>query len=97
MSCAHRNVLRGFDDDMREGMRAAMARAGVVHRFGILPARIDKRPDGALRVMLANGEMIDADQVLVATGRYAQYRGAWPGERRDWSSAGTARSRSTRI
>ena len=28
------NVLRGFDDDMREGMRDAMARAGVAFRFG---------------------------------------------------------------
>jgi glutathione reductase (NADPH) len=69
------NVLRGFDDDMREGMRAAMARAGVVHRFGILPTRIERRSDGALRVMLANGETIDADQVLVATGRLPNTNG----------------------
>ena len=68
------NVLRGFDDDMREGVRAAMMRAGVVHRFGILPARIEKRPGGALRVTLTDGEMIDADQVLVATGRLPNTR-----------------------
>ena len=56
------NVLRGFDDDMREGVRAAMMRAGVVHRFGILPARIEKRPCSTLRVTLTDGEMIDAQR-----------------------------------
>ncbi len=63
------NVLRGFDDDMREGVRAAMARAGVTQRFGILPARIEKRADGTRRVQLSDGETFDVDQVLVATGR----------------------------
>ena len=31
------NLLRGFDEDMRNGMRDAMAKAGVVYRFGCLP------------------------------------------------------------
>jgi glutathione reductase (NADPH) len=69
------NVLRGFDEDMREGVRATMERAGVLHRFGILPARIERRPDGALRVTLTDGEMFDADQVLVATGRLPNTKG----------------------
>ena len=49
------NVLRGFDEDMREGVRDAMARAGVKFRFGCLPARIEKRADGALCVVLSDG------------------------------------------
>ena len=69
------NVLRGFDDDMREGVRAAMGRAGVMHRFGILPARIEKRADGTRRVMLSDGERFDVDQVLVATGRLPHTKG----------------------
>jgi len=69
------NVLRGFDDDMREGVRAAMARAGVAQRFGILPRRIEKRRDGSLRVTLSDGEDIDVDQVLVATGRLPHTQG----------------------
>jgi glutathione reductase (NADPH) len=69
------NVLRGFDDDMREGVRAAMVRAGVVHRFGILPARIEKRGEGIRRVLLSDGETIDVDQVLVATGRLPHTNG----------------------
>src|SRR5271166_6520740 len=63
------NVLRGFDDDMRNGMRDAMARSGVVHRFGCLPTRIEKRRDGSLSVLLSNGVTVEADQALIATGR----------------------------
>jgi glutathione reductase (NADPH) len=69
------NVLRGFDDDMREGVRAAMARAGVRHRFGCLPSRIEKRPDGALHVALTDGTAIEVDQTLIATGRVPDTKG----------------------
>ncbi len=63
------NVLRGFDDDMRNGMRDAMANAGIVLRFGCLPTSIEKRPDGALSVALSDDSVIEADQALIATGR----------------------------
>ena len=63
------NLLRGFDDDMRSGMRDAMARAGVVFRFGSLPTRIEKARDGSLSVTLSDGAAVAADQVLIATGR----------------------------
>ena len=69
------NILRGFDDDMRNGMRDAMARAGVVHRFGSLPARIEKRRDGSLSVQLSDGAVVEADQALIATGRLPNTRG----------------------
>ncbi len=62
------NVLRGFDEDMREGLRDELLRAGVRLRFGCLPTRIEKR-GARLRVALSDGETIEADQVLVATGR----------------------------
>jgi glutathione reductase (NADPH) len=62
------NILRGFDDDMREGLRDAMARAGVRFGFARLPTRIERR-DGALHVALSDGEGIVADQVLNALGR----------------------------
>ena len=38
------NLLRGFDEDMRNGMRDAMAEDGIVHRFGCLPTSIEKTP-----------------------------------------------------
>ncbi|HEX9170960.1 MAG TPA: glutathione-disulfide reductase [Roseiarcus sp.] len=69
------NILRGFDDDMRNGMRDAMARAGVIHRFGCLPARIEKKRDGSLSVTLTDGAGVEADQVLIATGRLPNTRG----------------------
>jgi glutathione reductase (NADPH) len=62
------NVLRGFDEDMRAGMRDELQRAGVTLRFGCLPTRIDKR-GARLRVTLADGATVDADQVLIAAGR----------------------------
>ena len=63
------NVLRGFDDDMRNGMRDAMTDAGVVFRFGCVPTSIEKERDGSLRVTLSDGAVIEADQALMATGR----------------------------
>ncbi|MGH6797885.1 MAG: glutathione-disulfide reductase [Roseiarcus sp.] len=69
------NLLRGFDDDMRDGMRDAMANAGVVHRFGCLPTSIEKERDGALRVTLSDGAVVEADQALIATGRLPDTRG----------------------
>jgi glutathione reductase (NADPH) len=63
------NVLRGFDDDMRAGMRDAMARAGVELRFDCLPRRIARQAGGVLRVTLSDGGVVEADQVMMATGR----------------------------
>ncbi len=63
------NVLRRFDDDMRNGMRDAMARAGVIHRFGSMPTRIEKRRDGSLGALMSDGAVVEADQALIATGR----------------------------
>ena len=62
------NILRGFDEDMREGLRAEMARSGVKFRFGCLPMRIGKSGE-TLRVGLSDGETIEVDQILIATGR----------------------------
>ena len=63
------NLLRGFDEDMREGMREAMVNAGIVFRFGRLPTSIEKKSDGSLRVTLSDASIIEADQALIATGR----------------------------
>jgi glutathione reductase (NADPH) len=63
------NLLRGFDEDMRDGVRDAMVNAGIVFRFGLLPMSIEKKSDGALRVTLSDGSVVEADQALIATGR----------------------------
>ncbi len=69
------NVLRGFDEDMRNGVRDAMARGGVALRYGCSPSRIERQAGGSLRVMLSDGAVVDADQVLVATGRAPNTKG----------------------
>jgi glutathione reductase (NADPH) len=62
------NVLRGFDDDLRSNLAIALRDAGVDLRTGILPARIEKTTKG-LDVHLSDGSCVEADQVLIATGR----------------------------
>ncbi|MHB8885576.1 MAG: glutathione-disulfide reductase [Methylovirgula sp.] len=62
------NILRGFDEDMRNGLRDAMIETGVTFKFGTLPTRIDKTDKG-LTVALSDGAVIDVDQVMLATGR----------------------------
>jgi len=68
------NVLRGFDGDIRDALSTAMTHAGVALKPGVLPTRID-RAGAAFRVALSNGESIEVDQVLMATGRRPHTRG----------------------
>ncbi len=62
------NILRAFDKDLRTGVRDGLARAGVNLNFGVQPIRIEKQAAG-YRVALTKGASIDADQVMIATGR----------------------------
>jgi glutathione reductase (NADPH) len=68
------NVLRGFDEDMRIGLRDGLRAAGVDLRFGRLPTKIEKVADG-LRVTFSDGATLAVDQVLVATGRAPATKG----------------------
>jgi glutathione reductase (NADPH) len=63
------NVLRGFDEDIRERIRTALAAAGVTLELGTTIQRIVRDDGGARRVDLANGKTVTADAVLLATGR----------------------------
>jgi len=68
------NVLRGFDEDMRCGVRDALQHAGVDLKIVTLPARIDKGAD-RLSVTLTDGTLLDVDQVMLATGRLPHTKG----------------------
>ena len=68
------NVLRGFDEDMRVGLRDAMHHAGIKTGFGILPAAISKT-GAVLDVTLSDGRKLAADQIMIATGRVPHTRG----------------------
>lgn len=61
--------LRGFDLGVREHVAKTLKDKGLDLRFNADVERIDKQPDGSLRVALKSGETLDADLVLYATGR----------------------------
>jgi glutathione reductase (NADPH) len=61
-------ILRGFDDDVRDHVAEAMRARGVVIEIQRDVARVD-RADGELQVTLDNGETHRCEQVLFATGR----------------------------
>jgi glutathione reductase (NADPH) len=60
--------LRGFDEDLRLHLAAALAQAGVELKPGQAPARIDGHA-GAWHLALPSGESIDMPWMLNATGR----------------------------
>jgi glutathione reductase (NADPH) len=68
------NVLRGFDDDLRVGVRDGLAHAGVKLHFGTLPMQIARTPSG-YQVSLTRGASLDAEQVMIATGRRPNTKG----------------------
>jgi glutathione reductase (NADPH) len=61
-------ILRGFDDDVRDHVALAMRARGVAIEIQREVAAIE-RSGGRLLVRLDNGETHPADQVLMATGR----------------------------
>ena len=69
------NILRGFDEDIRTRLRDALAHAGITLRLGCTIERIEELPDGSRRAHCTHGAPIDADVVLVATGRRPNTKG----------------------
>ncbi len=67
--------LRGFDHEVREFTRDEMAKKGVTLTFDTSINRIDRQADGSLKVTLDNGDAIEVDQVLCATGRRPHFDG----------------------
>ncbi len=60
--------LRGFDDDIRLTLADEMRKRGVDLRFRVDIRRIDKVGD-LLKATLTDGSVIEAKQILYATGR----------------------------
>ncbi len=61
-------ILRGFDDDLRDHLAAEMVKKGIDLKVNIGLVAIEKRADG-LAVKLADGSEVVADVVMAATGR----------------------------
>jgi glutathione reductase (NADPH) len=69
------NVLRGFDEDIRTRLRDALALGGITLALGRTITRMDEGTGGVRQVSLSDGSVIEADVVLVATGRRANTAG----------------------
>jgi glutathione reductase (NADPH) len=60
--------LRGFDDDVRATLASEMRKKGIDVRFDARVAKIEKRASG-LVATLEDGEALESDAILYATGR----------------------------
>ena len=67
-------ILRGFDDDVRKFLANEVVKAGVDLRLGADVETIEKS-NGVLLVTLKNGEKIEVDTALYATGRVPNVKG----------------------
>lgn len=62
--------LRGFDNDMRQHLAEEMERnTNIDIQFNTDPKEIIKNEDGSLTVVTQDGNKVECDQVLYATGR----------------------------
>jgi glutathione reductase (NADPH) len=68
------NVLRGFDDDVRNHLRAEMEKRGIKVVTKNIVEGIDK-VNGGLDVCLSDHEQIVVDKVMFATGRRPNVKG----------------------
>jgi glutathione reductase (NADPH) len=64
-----KEILGRFDGDMRRGLHAAMEKKGVRILCQDVFAKIEKGGDGRLVAHTKNGEVLEADQVMLALGR----------------------------
>ncbi len=67
-------ILRGFDDDLRERLAREMTGKGIDRRLGTNITNIEKTDDG-VRLTLTDGSTLDADAVMYATGRVPKTEG----------------------
>jgi glutathione reductase (NADPH) len=61
-------ILRGFDQDLRQGLHKEMVKAGIDVRVRSQPERVGKHARG-LTVFLRDGTKLDTGLVMMATGR----------------------------
>jgi glutathione reductase (NADPH) len=64
--------LRGFDQDVREFVADELTKKGIDLKFNCDIESVEKLPNGRLQANLNNGETLEADQILYATGRKAK-------------------------
>jgi len=68
------NILRGFDEDVRESLAKAMETKGIAIRRETVVRSIEKA-DGGYSVVLSGTEALETDLVMYATGRHPNTAG----------------------
>lgn len=68
------HLLRGFDEDVRTAVEGAYRERGMDVRLETEIARAEKTGDG-LRITLSDGQSVDTDTLLIATGRVPYTQG----------------------
>ncbi|MEZ5670736.1 MAG: glutathione-disulfide reductase [Alphaproteobacteria bacterium] len=61
-------ILRGFDEDVRQFLATELTKKGVTIRCGVHGARIDRKHDCYVYT-LSDGTALEVDEVMYATGR----------------------------
>ncbi|TCD11805.1 glutathione-disulfide reductase [Oricola cellulosilytica] len=62
-------ILGGFDDDLRDHLQQTMIAKGINVICHQIFDKVERRADGRLDAHLLNGDMLTADQVMLALGR----------------------------
>ena len=64
-----KEILQGFDDDVRHELHQAMVNKGVRVRCEDTLTEVVQKPDGRFEAHLKGGDCLDADEVMLAIGR----------------------------
>jgi glutathione reductase (NADPH) len=64
-------ILQGFDDDLRHGLHQAMKHKGMSVRCRDTLVEVVQKPDGRFEAHCESGDVLDADEVMLAIGRKA--------------------------
>jgi glutathione reductase (NADPH) len=69
------NVLRGFDQEIRDRLAEEMRARGIDIQTEVQIRSIDRRSDGSLSLLLDHEQFLETDAVLFATGRIPSSQG----------------------
>jgi pyruvate/2-oxoglutarate dehydrogenase complex dihydrolipoamide dehydrogenase (E3) component len=73
---ARSGLLGGMEPFAGEAVVAGLRDLGATVRLGVTPTRVERNGGGEVVVTLDDGEVVTADEVLVATGRRPRTQGA---------------------
>src|SRR4051812_19612104 len=66
-----KQILQGFDHDLRHDLHEAMAKKGIRIRCEEMPKQVTQTADGRFEARLAGGDVLAVDEVMLAIGRKA--------------------------